>query len=143
VCETKNTEINSLNLRENLIMVISGFIPIFLCACFGGLLAELLKWYKLRESVHFPEYSQKPIYWLITLSMVLAGGVLAVLYGTETKNAVLVLHLGLSAPLIIKSLAETQVAPFESADTSVEVPGRHMERHPRQKPSILTFLAGK
>lgn len=128
-------------------MTISGFVAVFLCACLGGSLAELLRWYQVRESAHFPEYARRPIYWVVTLLMILAGGVLAVLYGTEPKSAMLVLHIGLSAPLIIKSLAETKAAvpQTESMAPPPSLPGRSMAgtRPDRGPASVLEFIAGR
>jgi hypothetical protein len=123
-------------------MMIDGFLPIFLCACFGGFLAELLKWYNLRESVEFPLYVQGPIYWIVTALMILAGGFLAVLYGTEPTNAVLVLQIGLSAPLIVKSLAETRT---NEPALKPRPPGRTMGGGGTDldQPSLLNFLAGR
>jgi hypothetical protein len=123
-------------------MTISGFVPVFLCACFGGFLAELLRWYQLRESTEFPAYVRGPIYWVTTVLMIMSGGVLAVLYGTELKSAILVLHIGLSAPLIIKMLAETRANPLETQAPSAPLPGRSMARARGQR-SLLTFLAGR
>ena len=123
-------------------MIISGFFPVFVCACIGGVLGELLRWYQLRESNHFPVYVRRPGYWFLTLLMVGAGGLLAVLYGTEPKNALLVLHIGLSAPLIIKTFAET--AGERPAVSSSPSRGRSMDlgRDKNSKGSILAFLAG-
>jgi hypothetical protein len=122
--------------------MISGFLPVFLCACFGGCLAELLRWYNLRESTEFYVYRAGAVYWLITTLMIVAGGVLAVLYGTEPKNAILILQIGLSTPLIIKSLAETRASVPEPVSSG---PGRQMapgDTHQNQ-PSVLRFLAGR
>jgi hypothetical protein len=119
-------------------MMISGVVPVFLCASFGGFLAELLKWYQLRESTNLPAYIRGPVYWLTTLLMIVAGGFLAVLYGTEPKSAILVLHIGLSAPLIIKMLAETCASPFVETPN---LPGRSMSR--AGGASLLSFLAGR
>ena len=124
-------------------MTVSGFVPVFLVACLGGVLAELLRWYQLRESTHFPDYARGPVYWVVTVLMILAGGVLAVLYGTEPKSAILVLHIGLSAPLIIKTLAETKAAPMEVVAASPQLPGRSMAGKARHPASILDFVAGR
>jgi hypothetical protein len=124
-------------------MVISGLIPVFLCGCFGAALAELLKWYQLREAEKFPEYAQRARYWVVTLMMMTAGGVLAALYGTEPKNAILILHIGLSAPLIIKVLAETKAGPVTPGSQVPVTPGYSMGGHGKTEPSLLNFLAGR
>ena len=126
-------------------MVISGFLQIFVCACFGGFLAELLRWYQVRESVHFPEYARGAKYWVVTGLMIIGGGVLAVLYGTDPKSAILVLHIGLSAPLIIKTLAETRSGLPDLGAPAERLPGRAMGPSPprREGTSVLRFLAGR
>ena len=87
-------------------MMVSGLGQIFLLACFGGVLAELLKWHGLRESPELPVYARSAFYWTLTALMVLAGGGVAVLYGTDSKNALLVVQIGLSAPLLLRALAD-------------------------------------
>ena len=66
--------------------MIAGLIPTFLVACFGGVLVELLKMVQPeRESPRFPTYTKNTVYWLLTVMMILAGGGLALLYGTERR----------------------------------------------------------
>lgn len=86
-------------------MVVEGMWPLFGCGVLGGLLVELLRWWKLRESETFPSYSRSPFYWLITLAMILAGGFISVLYGLEPRNALMAVNIGASAPAVIGALA--------------------------------------
>jgi hypothetical protein len=69
------------------------------------------------------------------------GRGVAVLYGTEPRNGILVLQIGASAPLIIKTLAEATVQPSSSIPTPPVTPGFNMGKVGR--PSLLNFLAGR
>jgi hypothetical protein len=118
-------------------MSISGIWPIFLIGSFGGVIGELYHWYQLRDSPRLPEYARHMKYWIVTVAMILAGGVLAVLYGVESKSAVLVANIGLSAPLIVKALGSTNPVGQQNATRSVAA---RKDSGPR--PSIRAFLAG-
>jgi hypothetical protein len=122
-------------------MIVSGFMMTFLFGCFGGLLGEVLRWYQLRESPNIPEYARRPFYWIMTLIMVLMGGLLPSLYGLEAKSALLVTNIGLSAPLIIKTLAASN--PFESGPAPRGIEERGIEEPHPPKRSLLNFLAGR
>ena len=113
-------------------MEISGAWHIFLFGCLGGVAIELLRWWKLRESLEFPIYSKKPAYWALTVAMIVVGGLIALAYGIEKTNAILAMNLGASAPAIIGSLA-TQP---KNTGTERNISG------PSSPPSRLrTFLA--
>jgi hypothetical protein len=109
-------------------MSVSGFWPTFLVGCFGGIMGESLNWYLRRDSPRIAAYLKGVRYWITTVVMILTGGVLATLYGVEEKSAILVAHIGLTAPLIIKALAQS--LPQGTTKTVGEV-------------SILDFLAGR
>jgi hypothetical protein len=110
------------------------FTPtVFVLGVVGGALAELLKWYQLRESISFPAYSKTPIYWVITVLMILAGGFLAVVQGVEGSKPLLALNIGISAPLILKGLAATVPAQPQTKKVLGEAP----------KGSVLDFVAGR
>lgn len=51
---------------------------IFLYGIIGGAFAELLGLFKLRHQApsEFPAWLKSPFYWIVTVCMVLAGGVL-------------------------------------------------------------------
>lgn len=92
--------------------VVDGFGIGFL----GGIFAELLGLFRLRQfsPEEFPVWFRTWTYWIITLSMAAAGGVLVVIYiktGIELK-ALLALNVGASAPLILGSLVNN--APSSS-----------------------------
>jgi hypothetical protein len=112
-------------------MQISGFLSIFLVGCFGGFIAELLKWYGVKDSGAWPTYLKSWLYWIITTLMILVGGVLAILYGITPRNALLVVNIGASAPLIVASLARNM------PKGSVATPLREA------KPSVRSVLAGR
>jgi len=65
---------------------VSGFWMVLLVGCFGGVLAEAWRWYKIRESPNLPSYLKSPVYWIITSIMILGGGILSSFYGTECKR---------------------------------------------------------
>jgi hypothetical protein len=84
----------------------------FLYGIFGGLLAELLGLYKLRTQAPaaFPSYLRSAFYWVVTIGMILAGGVLVWIYnksGLDLKPIIAV-NIGASAPLILGSLVQTK-----------------------------------
>lgn len=113
-------------------MEVTGFFQIFGIGCFGGIVGELARWYQLRESTNFPKYASSFLYWAITAAMAVAGGVLACLYGLDKKSAILVFNIGLSAPLIMKTMAEN--IPDASAGFGPGV---------TPPPSVLRFIAGR
>lgn len=107
---------------------------IFVLGVVGGALAELLKWYQLRESPNLPEYSRKPLYWIITILMMLAGGVLALVQGVDATKPLLALNIGISAPLILKGLAASV-----PQGTTRSLP----DADAQPAPSVLDFVAGR
>lgn len=128
-------------------MEVSGFWQVFGCAAFGGLLLELLKWHGLKTEPNFPAYARSPFYWAITAAMIIASGVLGVLYGLTSRNAIMVLNIGVSAPLLIKALAETRVADGGGGPATPRAPGYHRANEAKSdgptRPGIRSFLAWK
>ncbi len=120
----------------------------FVLGLVGGALAELLKWYQLKESPNLPEYARKPMYWVLTGLMILAGGVLVVVYGVTPSNPLLALNIGLSAPLLLKGLAasvpvRTTTAPAAPAGVGGPIPSFDPTTSRATQPSPLNFIAGR
>lgn len=113
-------------------MELTGVFQIFGVGFFGGIVGEIAKWYQLRESTNLPKYAASFFYWAITAAMAGAGGVLACLYGLEKQSAILVFNIGLSAPLIIKAMAE-------------QIPDSNASLGPglTPQPSVLGFISGR
>jgi hypothetical protein len=87
-------------------MQVVGFWEVFLTGAGGGVVLELLRWWKLRYSPQLPAYSRSGFYWFVTLTMIIAGGALAVLNGfDQALSAFTVLNIGASAPALIGALA--------------------------------------
>lgn len=111
----------------------SSGLLVFLLGTLGGVLGEALKWYQLRESANYPEYAKRPFYWIITAVMVVAGGVLAWLYGLDPADRLLAVNVGITAPLLLKTLASS--APHATGARSRGLKPARL--------SVLDFIAGR
>ena len=121
-------------------MQISGWWQIFAVGAFGGLLIEILRLWKIRESEKLPDYYGKALYWYITLAMVVAGGVLAVLYGFEgERQALMVLNIGASAPALIGALATPK--SVQSDNRQERGSGAPVPAAQNEGPSVRRFLS--
>lgn len=78
----------------------------------GGMFAELLGWFMLRQQV--PSILPGTYYRVITSLMILAGGVMVVAYlrSNIPLNPLLSINVGATRPLIIASLI-AQAPPIE------------------------------
>lgn len=89
-------------------MVEIGVLHGFAYGVLGGALGELLGLFRMRKDLaaEFPVYLKSGWYWSITLLMILAGGVLVVVYlkSGMLLNPLLAVNVGASAPLILGSL---------------------------------------
>jgi hypothetical protein len=88
-------------------MILNNPYLIFLCGFFGGVVGEILKWYRIRTRRKLPQYAKSYIYWVTTFVLAISGGILAVLFSSGTMNSIAAMNIGLSAPLIIESLSRT------------------------------------
>jgi hypothetical protein len=85
---------------------------IFLFGVIGGAVAEVLKWWQLREAPNPPAYLKSVFYWVITVIMTLVGGILAIAYNVDASKPLLAINIGVSAPMILKGLAS--IIPVKS-----------------------------
>ena len=93
-------------------MPLNSYFAVFVVGTIGGALLEFLHWWNLRKNNHeFPSYVRSFAYWALSAGMTLVGGLLAVLYFGEQAEALLALHVGLSAPLILQKMVTTMAEP--------------------------------
>lgn len=92
-------------------MVLSTYTEVFWVGFAGGCLLELLHWYALQKEPLFPEYAKRAKYWVTSALMAAAGGGLVVLYFGARAEAVVAIHIGISAPLILQKLASAAFEP--------------------------------
>ena len=83
----------------------------------GGVAAETLKWYRIREELHkgIPDYAKKWLYWLVTLIMICLGGGLAYAYEQSDNvelSVLLAANIGASAPMIVSAVVG-QIPQFD------------------------------
>lgn len=125
-------------------MEVSGFWLVFGCGLFGGLLGELSKWYRLREKKQLPLYIKSTFYWAITILMLLCSGILTALYGTDHVNPIMAINIGISAPLLIQSMAQNKLSkhPKPYSDETFKNSDSWKRYFQKENTSIIEFLAG-
>lgn len=82
----------------------------FLYGMLGGLFAETLRLFRLRHlaPARLPDWLRSWFYWLATLAMITAGGILVVIYLESgiSFQPIVAVNIGASAPYVIGSLVE-------------------------------------
>jgi len=86
-------------------LLLHGFWQVFGVGFAGGLIGDLVLIWEARTTGSAPGYTKSRFYWGCVLGMALAGGFLAAFYGIVEVQAFLALNIGISAPLILKTLA--------------------------------------
>lgn len=85
-----------------------GLLEGFLYGVIGGFLAEVLGLFRLRreDPSRLPIWIKSIFYWIVTLLMILSGGVLVGIYikSNLSIDPLIAVNVGASAPLIIGAL---------------------------------------
>ena len=81
--------------------------PMIVWGFFGGCTSELLQWFHIRRELHrgVPDWAKSWLYWIVTIIMAVAGGLLVYLHGIDS-NPILAFNIGASAPFILASLTD-------------------------------------
>ena len=78
----------------------------------GGLLAEFLRWYGLKDSADLDVFKKSLFYWGLSAGMILIGGVWAVItISSQSMDVITVLSLGASAPALITAAIYAGTTP--------------------------------
>ncbi len=86
-------------------LLLHGFRQVFGVGFAGGLIGDLVLVWEARTTGAAPLYLKSAFYWACVLGMAVAGGFLSTFYGIVEVQAFLALNIGISAPLILKTLA--------------------------------------
>lgn len=86
-----------------------GYWEVFTFGCVGGVAAEILKWWKIRDELErkrLPNWSKSIPYWIVTSLMIILGGGVVIIYvrSGAVLNPFLAFHIGATAPLIISGI---------------------------------------
>lgn len=104
-------------------MALESLVMQIVVAMIGGVAAELLHWYALsRKPGGIRRYGPKPVYWVLTIGMILLGGIMPLLYIDGSASALLCFHLGAATPVIVQKLigyAPTATAGLGQSDASI------------------------
>ena len=86
-------------------------IPGILWGITGSALVELHSLYGLRKRNRLPAYISTKFFWIMTILMILAGGLIVAMYieSGASLSPFMAVNLGGSAPLIIKSLSDNNL----------------------------------
>jgi len=84
-----------------------GTLEGFMFGLLGGVLAELAGLYKLRHASKPPQFLKSWFYGIVTLAMICAGGSIVFVYlqSGVTFTPIVAVHVGASAPLMLRNLA--------------------------------------
>jgi hypothetical protein len=85
-------------------MVVEGTLGVAGVGLAGGVLAELIHWWNLRQDERLPDYAKNPKYWIITAGMILASAFITWIYFGQRAEGIIALHVGISTPLILQKL---------------------------------------
>lgn len=110
-------------------MALDSDFAVFGVGIAGGIANEILHWWGLREHPQLPQYATRPLYWAVTLAMMLLGGGLAWLQLGGHADGLIAFQIGLAAPMVLQKLAKA--APDRSGAMGLS-----------DRPTILDFLKG-
>ena len=83
-------------------------LPLWLWGAVGGVVAEVLRWYRVRETLYegMPHWAADWKYWVVTVLMIGVGSLLVLMHqdsGTR-MTPTLAVNVGASAPLFVSAL---------------------------------------
>jgi hypothetical protein len=79
----------------------------FVWGCLGAALPELLHWRRISKRGRFPQYGRSPLYWVMTATLLLAGGAVAAGISPNGSSPVQLLLLGVAGPQLLLTASQT------------------------------------
>lgn len=92
-------------------------------AC-GALIAEILHWHRIARHGRWPQYSTSWPYWLITVLVILSGGIVTAAVSNPGSSLLQLLLLGIAGPQLLQSAARSQRKKPKDKDVYLGTEGR-------------------
>jgi hypothetical protein len=84
-------------------------------AC-GAIIAEVLHWQRIARRGRWPKYAGSWRYWLITVLVILSGGLVTAAVSNPGSSLFQLLLIGISGPQLLHSAAQSQVQKRQDRD---------------------------
>ena len=82
----------------------------------GAIIAEILHWHRIARRGRWPKYASSWPYWLITVLVILAGGVVTAAVSNPGSSLLQLLLLGVAGPQLLHSAAQSQLRKRQDKD---------------------------
>jgi hypothetical protein len=82
----------------------------------GAIIAEILHWYRIARRGRWPKYAGSWRYWLITVLVILAGGVVTAAVSNPGSSLLQLLLLGIAGPQLLHSAAQSRIHKRQDKD---------------------------
>src|SRR5258708_614072 len=102
-------------------MTLTTTMQVFLAGLAGGIILEIFHWYNIKFKEEFPQYARSIRYWVVTVAMAVAGGIIAIMYFGSRADGIVALHVGLSTPLILQKLTTTAAGKRGAMGTKADL----------------------
>jgi hypothetical protein len=96
----------------------------FAIGCCGAFTSEILHWHRISRRGKWPKYAASPVYWVVTLLLVLCGGLVAASVSPPSASPLQLLLVGIAGPQLLQLAAQSR-KPLGSKDDELYLGSNH------------------